>query len=167
MAEEIGMSVTAWKHARASLMVESFRYAMGGPFFMCLPGVPHGEVIASDKVSFIKPDKMVAKDLVKAWRESKAGKASVAPGLFTQVEWVAERLLVPFKDVTVEEVPCCSAVSLLLWAKANEADFRQMYDAKRMERAKASRPTRPEKRAMTEEREAIDRLLRKGDKGSR
>jgi hypothetical protein len=57
--------------------------------------------------------------------------------LFEQVEWAAEHLLLPMSALTVADVPCGSALSLLLWAKSNEADFRSMYDSKRMERVSA------------------------------
>jgi len=163
-----GIGTNTLKNARALCRVESFRHRNIGPYYMSLPGVPHGdEMTPAGQLGPIgKSDNAIAGELAMSWRDSHGGGVgggSAAPGLYAQVEWVAERLLIPMREILAEEIPCCSALSLLLWAKNNENDFRQMYDAKRMERVLSVKSKAPKgfKDVGGGGQAMIDRLLKR------
>jgi hypothetical protein len=174
-SKSAGMSPAMLKAVRVILGVECFRRERYGPFFVCLAGVEHeagwepaekGEVFLTDKDRAVRL--MVKVDKLRVSANGSGVKES-ALGLFEQVEWVADRLLLPMTRLRAEDVPCGSALSLLLWAKSNEDSFRQMYDAKRMERVAQRVVEKPGKgRRVREEapsQEAIDRLLKRNGGG--
>ena len=140
LAQMAGIGESALRTARAVLSVECFRYALGGPFHMCVPGVDHSDSCKGNGLPGVRigsveeSDRRRASLLMAEWHASRNGVGSPAPVLLEQVAWVAERLLLPMGQIAVEDIPCGSALSLLLWAKSNEAAFRSMYDSKRMER---------------------------------
>jgi hypothetical protein len=153
-AKAAGLGIGVLKLARAILNVECFRLVGYGPFFMCLPGVerPSPSVIEHQGHSGNEclDDEGRASRLMSEWHSVRNGSGGQLPGLFEQVEWAAEHLLLPMSALTVADVPCGSALSLLLWAKSNEADFRSMYDSKRMERVSA-RAAPPKRRVVRPE----------------
>jgi hypothetical protein len=87
------------------------------------------------------------------------------------VSWVSERLLDSMLTLKAENVPCGRALSLLVWAKAHQDDFRRLYEVKLLKADAAVQKTDAGKRRNRAvgggQREAIDRLLGKSDPGLR
>lgn len=57
-----------------------------------------------------------------------------ALSLEEEVNWVSEHLLYDLESLEAGKVPSAGALSLWIWAKAHETNFRRMYDAKQMPR---------------------------------
>jgi hypothetical protein len=78
------------------------------------------------------------------------------------VAWVAEYLKDRIGTLEPDEIPNGAALSMLLWAKQNETEFRQMYDAKRMERPEALSTKKGSRRGpVGGAKQDIDRLLKR------
>jgi len=165
-AKAAGIGVGGLKLARAVLNCDCFQLVNYGPFYVCMPGVEHtGFEHHGHSRSDSLDDDELASRLMSDWHAARNGSGSLVPGLFEQVEWVAEHLLLSMSALTVSDVPCGSALSLLLWAKSNEADFRSMYDSKRMERVSARAAGKVKGRASEDRgllQASIDQFKKKG-----
>jgi hypothetical protein len=70
-----------------------------------------------------------AEDLLKYLRKREGARSY---SLTEIVEWVAEHLLDPLDSLEGDGIPNGEALSMLVWAKQHQSDFRSMYDNKRM-----------------------------------
>lgn len=71
----------------------------------------------------------------------RAAKSKVCT-LPVSVEWVSRNIVRPWSEIDSSLIPSEEAVGLLKWAKANEANFRRDYDAKRMPPNRGEGPVR-------------------------
>lgn len=133
-ARDAGLGQSGLNVARGVLETACFRKEPMGPFFMCLPEVDHKDYFNRNPGGDVGDltDEHRAVSLVKEWRASRNGSSARLPDLIEQVEWVAEVSLLPMSLLKVSEVPCGSALSLLLYAKDDPVGFRQLYHAKLM-----------------------------------
>ena len=53
-------------------------------------------------------------------------------GLLEGVSWVASNLRRPLHTIEADEVPNCEALNQLMFARENEAEWRRMYDSRRI-----------------------------------
>lgn len=172
-ARDAGLGESNLKVARAILDVVSIRKNPMGPFFLCLPGVDHAAYFKAspncgvDEMS----DKQLAVSLVTKWYKLREGSSAALPGLFEQVEWVAEHILLPMSYLKVSDIPCGGALDLLLLAKENPLFFRDKYDSKRMPTRGAvpgaiarRKDSRRKASSDADGLDAIDRLLGSGGK---
>jgi hypothetical protein len=85
--------------------------------------VGEGDVVAASKAGTFD-------ELLRLVEESCAGKR--APGLGACVSWVSRYIRTPVERIEVSGVPGVEAISLWVWAKGNETEYRRTYDAKRI-----------------------------------
>lgn len=53
-------------------------------------------------------------------------------GLLEAVSWVASNIRRPLHTIEVDEMPNCEAMNQLMFARENEAEWRRMYDSRRI-----------------------------------
>lgn len=153
-ARAAGFEIDRIKRAKSVLGISGSPAGMGKPWMWRLPSE---EDILKPTKDVWPNSKRMALWLLGQWKKLPISKNFAAPGVFDQVSWVSERLLLPVHDIAPDELIGAGALSLLLWAKQKEDDFRQMYDCKRMERV-AARPAVKAK-ARSAGQETVSRLM--------
>lgn len=154
-ARAAGMDENRLKRAKSALGINGRPDGFGKPWVWRLP--TEEELLEPARNSWPN-SKMMAWWLLSQWKKGLGGREFHPPGVYDQVAWVSERLLMPLHAIAPEELIGAGALSLLLWAREKEDDFRQMYDCKRLERV-AARPAVVKAKASKGVAE-VDRLLR-------